>query len=41
MAILDILCSDPLNLKKWNQEDRTQENFLLPIKNIETYFMAH
>ena len=40
MASLDILCSNPLNLKNKITKIE-QENILWPIKNFEKYFMVH
>ena len=41
MASLDIFRSNSLNLEKQNYENKTYENILWPIKNLEKYFMAH
>ena len=41
MASLDILCSDPFNLKKKiAKTQHKKENILWPIKNFEKYFMG-
>ena len=40
MASLDILCSNPLNLKN-KITYRTKKDILWPIKNIEKYFMVY
>ena len=40
MASLDILCSNPLNLKN-KITYRTKKDILWPIKNFEKYFMVY
>ena len=41
MASLDILCSNPLNLKNKITKKEQKKNTLGPIKNFEKYFMTH
>ena len=41
MTSLNILCSDPLNLKNKIIKIEHKKNISWPIKNFENYFMAH
>ena len=41
MASLDILCSNPFNLKNKITKIEHKKNISWPIKNFEKYFMAH